>query len=89
VEDLLLRHPAVAEVAVVAAKDKRMGEVVMACVVPRAGADITLQGVREFFFAAGIAKQKTPERLVVVDALPRNASGKVLKHQLRLLDPAL
>jgi len=88
VEDLLLRHPAVAEVAVVAAKDKRMGEVVMACVVPRAGTAITLDGVREFFFASGIAKQKTPERLAIVEALPRNASGKVLKHQLRLLDPA-
>ena len=83
VEDLLLRHPAVAEVAVVAAKDERMGEVVMACVVVKPGATITLDDVRAFFVASGIAKQKTPERLVVVGALPRNASGKVLKHELR------
>jgi acyl-CoA synthetase (AMP-forming)/AMP-acid ligase II len=88
VEDLLLRHPAVADVAVVAAKDERMGEVVMACVVPRPGADLSLEAVRDFFFASGIARQKTPERLLLVESLPRNASGKVLKHELRRMDPA-
>ncbi len=83
VEDLLLRHEAVADVAVVAAPDARMGEVVMACVVLRPGHDLSLNEVRAFFAQAGIARQKTPERLVLVEALPRNASGKVLKHQLR------
>ena len=83
VEAVLLGHPAVADVAVVAAKDDRMGEVVRACVVLAPGAALTLGDVREHFFAAGIAKQKTPERLSLFTELPRNASGKVLKHELR------
>jgi acyl-CoA synthetase (AMP-forming)/AMP-acid ligase II len=83
VENVLLAHPAVAEAAAVAAPDDRMGEVVRACVVLRAGATLTLDDVRAHFAAAGIARQKTPERLSVHDALPRNASGKVLKHVLR------
>ena len=44
---------------------------------------LTLEEVRDHFFAAGIAKQKTPERLSILPELPRNASGKILKHQLR------
>jgi len=88
VEDLLLRHLAVADVAVIAAKDERMGEVVMACIVPKPGANITLEDIREHFLTAGVARQKTPERLAVLDALPRNASGKVLKHELRTLATA-
>jgi acyl-CoA synthetase (AMP-forming)/AMP-acid ligase II len=83
VEGVLLRHPAVADVAVVAAPDERMGEVVRACVVLRAGEVLTLEDIRTHFAEAGIAKQKTPERLTLHDALPRNASGKVLKHELR------
>jgi acyl-CoA synthetase (AMP-forming)/AMP-acid ligase II len=83
VENVLLGLPAVAEAAVVAAPDDRMGEVVRACVVLRAGETLTLDDVRAHFAAAGIARQKTPERLTVLDALPRNASGKVLKHILR------
>ncbi|NBU84560.1 MAG: cyclohexanecarboxylate-CoA ligase [Sphingomonadaceae bacterium] len=86
VENVLLGHPSVAEVAVVAAPDQRMGEVVRACVVLRAGMALTLEDVRDFFWLSGIAKQKTPERLIVLDALPRNASGKVLKHVLRASD---
>ena len=83
VEAVLLGHPAVADVAVVAAKDDRMGEVVRACVVLAPGAMLTLDDVRDHFVAAGIAKQKTPERLSLFAELPRNASGKVLKHELR------
>ena len=83
VEAVLLDHRAVADVAVVAAPDDRMGEVVRACVVLKPGVSLTLDDVREFFASAGIARQKTPERLTVLEALPRNASGKVLKHVLR------
>jgi non-ribosomal peptide synthetase component E (peptide arylation enzyme) len=50
----------------------------------RAGETLTLEDIRAHFAAAGIAKQKTPERLTLHDALPRNASGKVLKHELRV-----
>ena len=83
VESVLLGHPAVADVAVVAAQDARMGEVVRACVVLVPGASLTLDDVRGFFAGAGVARQKTPERLTVIAELPRNASGKVLKHVLR------
>ena len=83
VEALLLAHPAVADAAAVAAPDDRMGEIVRACVVLKPGAALTLDAVRTHFFASGIARQKTPERLSIMTELPRNASGKVLKHELR------
>ena len=83
VEELLFAHPGVAEAAVVAAPDARMGEVVCAFVIPRPGHEVTLEGVRAHFAAAGIARQKTPERLVTVTEMPRNATGKVLKAVLR------
>ncbi|WP_260582882.1 AMP-binding protein [Sphingopyxis sp. PET50] len=83
VEAVLLRHPAIADAAAVAAPDERMGEVVRACVVLAPGATLTLDDVRAHFLAAGIAKQKTPERLTILAELPRNASGKVLKQELR------
>lgn len=83
VEELLFDLPQVAEVAVVAAKDERMGEVVHAVIVPRPGETLTLDAIRAHFAAAGIARQKTPEKLTLVDSLPRNATGKILKHVLR------
>lgn len=83
VEAVLLTHPAIVDAAAVAAPDDRMGEVVRACVVLVPGASLMLDELRDHFFAAGIAKQKTPERLSILSELPRNASGKVLKHELR------
>lgn len=83
VEALLLAHPKIADAAAVAAPDERMGEVVRACVVLAPDTTLSLDELREYFFAAGIAKQKTPERLSTLPELPRNASGKVLKHELR------
>lgn len=83
VEAVLLSHPAIVDAAAIAAPDDRMGEVVRACVVLAPGASLSLDQLRGHFFAAGIAKQKTPERLSILPELPRNASGKVLKHELR------
>jgi acyl-CoA synthetase (AMP-forming)/AMP-acid ligase II len=85
VEGVLLRHMAVSDVGVVAGADARMGEVVRACVVLKPGETLTLEDVRAHFAAYGIAKQKTPEHLSIMDALPRNALGKVLKHLLRAM----
>jgi len=83
VEDVLARHPAVLEAAVVAAPDDVYGERVAAFVV--ANAPLTLDDVRAHFEDAGVARQKAPERLELVDDLPRTPAGKVKKPQLRAL----
>ncbi len=83
VEDILARHPAVADVAVIGRADPVLGERCCAVVVPRDGQQVTLDDVVSFCRAAGVAVQKVPEELQLVGALPRNASGKVLKYQLK------
>jgi acyl-CoA synthetase (AMP-forming)/AMP-acid ligase II len=83
VEDVLVRHPAVLEAAVVAAPDDVYGERVCAFVV--AGGPLTLADIRTHFEHAGVARQKTPERLELVDDLPRTPAGKVKKPDLRRL----
>jgi acyl-CoA synthetase (AMP-forming)/AMP-acid ligase II len=85
VEGLLLRHPAVAEAAVVASPDPEYGERVCAFVVVRPGASLALPDVQAHFRDLGVQRQKTPELLVTVgdDELPRTASGKVRKAELR------
>jgi HIP---CoA ligase len=84
VEAVLRRHPAVGQVAVVGVPDHRMGEVGLAVVVPTPGADVTvLDDVLPAFAKEQLANFKVPRRVEVVDALPTNASGKVLKRELR------
>jgi acyl-CoA synthetase (AMP-forming)/AMP-acid ligase II len=83
VEDVLHRHPAIREVAVVAMPHPRMGETPCAYAILRPGAELDLAGMIGFLESNGLARQKYPERLVLVDDLPRTASGKVLKHELR------
>jgi acyl-CoA synthetase (AMP-forming)/AMP-acid ligase II len=83
VEDVLSAHPAVSECAVVAAPDVRFGEIVAAVVVLKPDERLDVDALRGHFAAAGLAKQKVPERLVVVDALPRTSLGKVRKAELR------
>src|SRR5262249_6385883 len=83
VEDVLNSHPAVAEGAAVAAPDPRYGEVVAGVVVLRPGARLDLAELRRHFAESGLAKQKTPERLAIVESLPRTAMGKVRKAELR------
>lgn len=83
VEDVLARHPAVFEAAVVAMPDERYGERVCAYVLLRPGSSLELSEVGRHFAAQGVARQKTPERIVPVDELPRTAAGKVKKFELR------
>ncbi len=83
VEECLLRHPAVAEAAAVAMPDAKLGEKVCAFVVLKPAAELTLAQVIEHFAASGLAKQKTPERIIEISALPRTATGKVQKEVLR------
>lgn len=82
IEEVLLRHPEVQSVAVVAIPGGRLGERIGAAVVsPRA--DLTLDDLATHVMAAGLARQKRPEMLAVVDALPVNATGKVDKRAIR------
>lgn len=82
IEGLLLEHPAVADVAVVGVADEEVGERACALVVA-AGAAPTLADLTSHLAGYGIARQKFPEHLLVVDALPRTPSGKVQKFLLR------
>lgn len=83
VEDLLVTHPAVADVAVIPVPDRALGERVCAVVVARPGCTFDVEQAREHFAAAGAARQKTPELVVMVEELPRTPSGKVRKDVLR------
>ena len=82
VEDLLLRHPGVAEVAVVGRPDERMGEEVVAFVVRAPGQDPTEEQLLAFA-AEGLASYKRPREVRFTGFLPRSPIGKVLKRQLR------
>jgi acyl-CoA synthetase (AMP-forming)/AMP-acid ligase II len=84
VEGVLARHPAIAEVAVVGVPDRLFGERVRAAVVLNPGAALTVGALRGWA-AAQLADYKLPAEVVTVDALPRNASGKVIKKQLSAL----
>ena len=83
IENMISDHPAVAQVAVVGVPDERMGEVGYAFVVPRPGATIDRRRARSRGAASSMANYKVPRYVEIVDALPLNASGKVLKYELR------
>src|SRR5699024_8182281 len=84
VEDLLSAHEAVDKVAVVAMPDETMGEKACCYLVPAAGADpLTLDEIRDYLLEKGLAIQKVPERLEIVDSLPTTPTGKIQKNSLR------
>jgi cyclohexanecarboxylate-CoA ligase len=83
IEDLLLEIPQVADIAVVGMPDPVLGERVCAFVVPGGDETPTLESLVAGLRARGVAAQKLPERLELVDALPRTASGKIQKFILR------
>ncbi len=84
VEEVLLTAPGVAEVACVGAPDAEWGEIVVAFVVPVAGHTVDTAAL-DAHCLDRIARFKRPKRYVVVEALPKNHYGKVLKTELRAL----
>ena len=84
VEDILFANPAVADVAVIGVSDPKTGERVCAVVVPADPASpLTFEAMVAWCKDQGLMTQKLPERLEIVDALPRNPTGKILKFELR------
>ncbi|WP_116200467.1 AMP-binding protein [Amycolatopsis circi] len=85
VENVLYEHPDVEAVAVVAVPDPRLQERACACLVLKPGAYLDLEKLRGFLAEKGVAKQYWPERVELFPELPRTASGKIQKFQLRSL----
>jgi long-chain acyl-CoA synthetase len=85
VEEVLIRHPQIAEVSVIGRADREWGEVVIAYVVMTDGTELDSASLDEFCLA-NIARFKRPREYRVIDALPKNNYGKTLKTTLRELD---
>jgi len=83
IEALLYKHPAVAQVAIVAYPDERLGERACAIVVPKPGHTLDQAAMVEFLKEQKVALQYVPERLVVRDVMPSTPSGKIQKFKLR------
>jgi cyclohexanecarboxylate-CoA ligase len=83
IENLIYQHPAVAEVAIAAMPDPRLDERGCAFAVLRPGQTLTLKDLAEYLLSRKCAKNYLPERLEIVDALPRTPTGKIQKFRLR------
>jgi cyclohexanecarboxylate-CoA ligase len=83
VENLIYRHPSVADCAVVAMPDERLGERACAFVITKPNADLDMAELRRFLREQGMARQYWPERLEIVTEMPRTPSGKIQKFKLR------
>ena len=83
VEDILHQLPEINEAAVVSMPHARLGETLCAYVIPKQGCSIDLPSLVAGVEGFGVAKQKIPEQVVVLDDFPRTASGKIRKDQLR------
>jgi fatty-acyl-CoA synthase len=81
-EEFLYGHPDVGDVQVIGVPDERYGEELMAWVIPRRGASVTEEGVREFC-RGRVAHFKVPRYVKVVDAFPMTVTGKVQKFKMR------
>jgi cyclohexanecarboxylate-CoA ligase len=83
VENALYEDPRIEAVAVVGVPDPRLQERAAACVVLKPGESLTFEQMQAFLKEKGVARQYWPERLEIMDELPRTPSGKILKYRLR------
>jgi long-chain acyl-CoA synthetase len=83
VEEVLLAHPGVAEAAVIGARDPKWGESVLALIVPEPGEHAPPEAALDALCLERLARFKRPKRYLIVDSLPKNSAGKVLKAALR------
>lgn len=83
VEDLLYRHPAIKEAALVGTADDRLGQRACAVVVLNPGAHLTLSELTQYLDSCHLTKQFWPERLEIVSDLPKTPSGKIQKFRIR------
>ena len=81
IEDLLARHDKIAEAAVIGVDDERFGQRLKAFVVLRGGVQLGEDDIKDYV-RQNLARYKAPREVAFVDELPRNAAGKVLKHEL-------
>jgi acyl-CoA synthetase (AMP-forming)/AMP-acid ligase II/uncharacterized protein YndB with AHSA1/START domain len=86
VEDLLARHDAVSEVAAIGVDDPDFGQRLRAFVVPERGKQVSEDELKDYV-KANLARYKVPREIVFLDELPRNVTGKVLKRELKRLEP--
>ncbi len=82
-EDILIDHPGIAEIAVVGLPDNRTGERACAVIVPTDQSRPDVASLRSFLQDQGVATFKAPEQVVIWERLPRNDAGKVLKQQIQ------
>jgi len=83
VENVLYKHPSVQDVAIVAMPDIRMGELGCCFITLESGKLLSFEDMKDFLDGNGLAKQYWPERLEIIDEMPRTASGKIQKFNLR------
>lgn len=85
IEDILVGHPGIAEVAVVGLPDARTGERACAVIVPAIASTPDVAGLDSFLAEQGVARFKAPEQVEIWESLPKNDAGKILKHQIRAI----
>ncbi len=82
IEEFILTHDEVSDVQVIGVPDKRYGEEIMACVILKEGAVLTVEALKEYI-TGHLARHKVPRYIEFVPAFPMNAAGKILKYKMR------
>lgn len=82
-EEIIQTHPHVTEVAIIPYPHKVHGEITCACIVPVEGQSVELEDIKTLLTDYKVASFKLPEKLIILDQLPRNAVGKIMKASLQ------